>query len=178
MTLINFKAIGIIKTPFTKLEGMPIQPTAGIGIGGTVELKKEYIEGLKDLVGFTHIILIYHLHKVTEAKLTVIPFMDEKPHGIFSCRAPLRPNPIGISVVRLLKIEKNKLLIEDVDILNRTPLLDIKPFIPQIDNRMNKNIGWLQGKENIFQRKSDTRFITNKFYKNEKDSNTNKSRTS
>jgi tRNA (adenine37-N6)-methyltransferase len=171
MSVIIYNSIGTIKTPFTSEEGMPIQPSAGIGIGGTIELKKKYVEGLNDLVGFTYIILIYHLHKVTESKLTVIPFMDDKPRGIFSCRAPLRPNPIGFSVVRLIKIVKHKLFIEDVDILDGTPLLDIKPFIPQMDNRMNINIGWLQGKGNIFQRKSDTRFITNKFFKNDEDSN-------
>lgn len=173
MSVIIFDPIGVIKTPFATLNGMPIQPEGAKEICGTVELKKKFVEGLKDLEGFSYIILLYHLHMAKECKLTVTPFMDDKPHGVFATRAPLRPNPIGISVVRLIKIEKHKLFIEDVDILDGTPLLDIKPFIPQIDNRMNNNIGWLQGKGNIFQRKSDTRFITNKFYKDEKDSNTN-----
>jgi tRNA (adenine37-N6)-methyltransferase len=178
MGSINYNAIGVIRTPFTAVEGMPIQPTAGSGIRGTVEMKRKYIEGLKDLKDFTQIILLYHFHKVTESKLSVIPYMDDKPHGIFATRAPVRPNAIGISVVRLVKIEKHIMFIEDVDMLDGTPLLDVKPFIPQIDNRLSKNIGWLQGKENIFQTKSDTRFIINKFFKDEKDSNTNKRRTS
>jgi tRNA (adenine37-N6)-methyltransferase len=178
MSVIIYNSIGIIKTPYTSIGGMPIQPYAAKGVCGTIELNMKYVDGLQDLDGFQYIILLYHFHKVVDSKLKVIPFMDEKPHGIFATRAPVRPNPIGISVVHLVKIEKNILFIEDVDMLNDTPLLDIKPYVPKLDNRLSKNIGWLQGKGNIFQRKSDTRFITNKFYEDEKDSNTNKSGTS
>lgn len=177
MSVIKYEPIGIIKTPFTSVEGMPIQPYAAKGVCGTIEMKRKFVDGLQDLDGFQYIILLYHFHKSDASHVKVIPFMDDKPHGIFATRAPVRPNAIGISVVRLVKMEKHKIFIEDVDVLNGTPLLDIKPFIPQLDNRQSVNIGWLQGKDNIFQTKADKRFIINKFLENEKDSNTNKRRT-
>jgi tRNA (adenine37-N6)-methyltransferase len=158
MTTTIYNAIGIIKTPFTSIEEMPIQPFAAKGICGTIEINMKYVDGLQDLDGFQYIILLYHFHKVKDTRLKVVPFMDDKPHGIFATRAPVRPNPIGISVVRLDKIKKNKLFIEDVDMLDGTPLLDIKPFIPRFDNRANAKSGWFKGKEKIQLKKSDNRF--------------------
>jgi tRNA-Thr(GGU) m(6)t(6)A37 methyltransferase TsaA len=138
---------------------MPIQPTGGEGVAGTIEVFPQYVEGLKDLDGFSHIILIYHLHEVNEAELTVVPFMDDSPRGVFSTRAPRRPNPIGFSVVRLSRVEGGKLEIENVDILDGTPLLDIKPYIPEVDHQPADRIGWLTGKKRRFAgRKSDDRF--------------------
>ena len=157
---IKYKPIGIIYSPFKEPKGVPIQPQAAKGIKGKVEVFSSYIEALKDLGGFSHIILIYHFHLTKGCKLKVKPFMDKRFHGIFATRAPSRPNPIGISVVRLLKIRKNILYIEDVDIVDKTPLLDIKPYVPQFDIREVERIGWL--KKNIFKldkTKDDGRFI-------------------
>lgn len=159
MELLNFKPIGFIKTPFKNKEGMPIQPTGAKGVKGTIEIDPKYSEGLKDLDGFSHIILIYHLHLSKTYELIVKPFMDDKLHGVFSTRAPKRPNPIGFSVVKLNKIEKDILFIENIDVLNDTPLLDIKPFIPDVDCPLADRIGWLEGKSDKMEhRKSDTRF--------------------
>lgn len=159
--IIQYKPIGIIHTPFNDIEGMPIQPSGSGNAKGYIELQDEYVPGLFDLEGFSHIILIYHLHKVLSYKLYVVPFIDDKPHGIFATRAPARPNPIGISTVRITSIEKNIIHLEDVDMLNETPLLDIKPFYPKYDNRENVKYGWLEAKENvdIEKIKSDNRFV-------------------
>ena len=156
---ISLEPIGIIHTPYSEPSGMPIQPPGGEGVAGSIEIFSEYVEGLKDLDGFSHIILIYHLHEVSEAKLTVVPFMDDTPRGVFSTRAPRRPNAIGLSVVRLNKVEGGRLEIENVDILDGTPLLDIKPYIPEVDHQPADRIGWLTGKKRRFAgRKSDARF--------------------
>ena len=111
---------------------MPIQPTGAKGIKGTIEIKDEYVDGLKDLDGFSHIHLIYLLHKVEGYMLEVKPFMDNSTHGVFATRSPKRPNRIGMSVVKLNKVEGNKVCVENVDILDGTPLLDIKPYVPQL----------------------------------------------
>lgn len=138
---------------------MPVQPAAAKGVKGKVVLEEKYTEGLKDLEGFSHIYLIYYLHKSDAYKLKVIPFLDEEERGLFSTRAPNRPNPIGISVVRLLNIQNNQLEIENVDILDGTPLLDIKPYIPAFDTFPADKTGWLEGKEQeLGKRKSDNRF--------------------
>ena len=144
MDEIRYKPIGIIHSPFKEPKGTPIQPTAAKGVDGAVEVFPEYVEGLKDLDGFSHIILIYHLHLSRKFSLKVKPFMDDQIRGVFSTRAPSRPNPIGISVVRLIKIEKNILHIRDVDIIDGTPLLDIKPYVPEFDVRVVDKIGWLE----------------------------------
>jgi tRNA-Thr(GGU) m(6)t(6)A37 methyltransferase TsaA len=128
---------------------MPIQPIAADGIKGYIELLPEYVAGLKDLEGFSHITLIYYFHKIEGFELEVIPFMDTEKRGIFSCKAPKRPNAIGLSTVKLLKIEGNILHIEQVDMLDETPLIDIKPFFPKYDNRDNVSIGWLEKNKDI-----------------------------
>lgn len=160
MGIIEYKSIGVIKTPFKEREGMPIQPTGAKGIVGQIEIKDEFLEGLTDLDGFSHIILIYHFHKIKEFELILKPFMDDKKHGVFSTRAPKRPNAIGFSVVKLNKIEGNILHVENVDILDETPLLDIKPFIPDVDSAEVTKMGWLEGKSNkMGDKKSDNRFV-------------------
>jgi tRNA-Thr(GGU) m(6)t(6)A37 methyltransferase TsaA len=156
---ISYRPIGIIHSPFTNIEGMPIQPTGASGIQGTVEVFPEFAEGLKDLAGFSHIMLLYHFHQVQEAKLVVTPFMDPQPRGVFATRAPKRPNPIGLSIVRLLSIEQNILRIENVDILDGTPLLDIKPYVPDFDQPPADRVGWLeQAKGQVRRQRSDNRF--------------------
>ncbi len=162
MKTIEFKSIGTIHSPFKDLEGMPIQPVGAREIKGEIVINDEYKDGLKDLDGFSHIILIYHLHLSKEYKLEVKPFLDTEKRGIFATRAPNRPNPIGISVVRLEKIEGNKIYISDVDMVDGTPLLDIKPYIPHFDkNKDDKlTIGWFEEKKHdVVNKKSDRRFM-------------------
>ena len=143
MNSILYKPIGIIHSPFLEREGMPIQPCGGLGIRGHIELFEDYQEGLKDLVGFSHIILIYHFHESHEFSLLVKPFLDHELRGVFATRAPRRPNPIGMSVVALERIENGKIFIQNIDILDGTPLLDIKPYVPEFDSVENVEIGWL-----------------------------------
>lgn len=156
---IKYKPIGIIHTPFKSKKGMPIQSAGAEGIKGTINIKKKYVPGLSDLDGFSHIILIYHFHKSSGYELKTIPFLDTEIRGVFSTRAPKRPNQIGISIVKLLKTENNILEIENIDILDNTPLLDIKPYIPEFDFHKNEKAGWLSNKiEKINTLKSDNRF--------------------
>ena len=141
---ICFHPIGVIHSPFKKPKGVPIQPIFAKDVDGKVEVFPEYKDGLKDLEGFSHIILIYYFHKAKEAKLIVKPFLDPEPRGVFATRAPSRPNPIGISVVRLLRIESNILYVSELDIIDNTPLLDIKPYVPKFDVKKRARAGWLE----------------------------------
>ena len=151
--------IGIIHSPFKTIENIPIQNSGAQGKKGTIEIFREYSLGLKDLEGFSHIILLYHLHKVDHLSLIVKPFMDTVEHGIFATRSPVRPNPIGLTVVKLIEIKDNKLFIENIDMLDQTPLLDIKPYLPMIDDTNDVKLGWLTGKIEQFEfMKSDERF--------------------
>lgn len=157
--MMEFKPIGIIHTPFKKLEGMPIQPAGAAGVKGTVEVFHEYHSGLKDLDGFSHIILLYQFHGSKGFNMEVVPFMDTQPRGLFATRAPKRPNPIGLSVVQLDRIENGVLYVQDVDILDGTPLLDIKPYVPEFDSHTEVRTGWLEkARRTINNRKSDNRF--------------------
>jgi len=124
-----------------------------------VEVFPEYVDGLKDIEGFSHLILIYHFHLSTDYKLQVKPFLDEKARGVFATRAPKRPNGIGMSIVKLVKVEGSKLHVANIDALDGTPLLDIKPYVPQFNNARNVKIGWLTGKKNVMKTKrADDRF--------------------
>jgi len=143
MDEIKYRPIGVIHSPFKEPKGTPIQPAAATGIRGTVEVFPEYAKGLKDIGGFSHIILIYHFHLSRGASLEAKPFMDNETHGIFAIRGSSRPNPIGISVVRLVRVEGRILHIQDIDIVDGTPLLDIKPYVPEFDIREVEKIGWL-----------------------------------
>jgi len=128
MDLITFRPIGIISTPFQEPKGTPIQPRAAAGAVGTVKVFPEYCQGLQDLDGFSHIFLLYHFHHCQGFSLLVKPFLDEVQRGVFATRAPARPNPIGLSLVRLDRIEHDTLHVREVDILDGTPLLDINPL--------------------------------------------------
>jgi tRNA-Thr(GGU) m(6)t(6)A37 methyltransferase TsaA len=141
---IKYKPIGIVRSPFKKPEGTPIQPAAAKGVEGRVELLPEFKEGLKDLEGFSHIILLCHFHLSKSAPLSVTPYMDKEPRGVFATRSPSRPNSIGLSIVRLIKIENNVLYVRDLDIVDGTPLLDIKPYVPRFDEKEDIKIGWLE----------------------------------
>jgi tRNA-Thr(GGU) m(6)t(6)A37 methyltransferase TsaA len=156
---IRYCPIGIIHSPYKDIKDMPIQPTGAKGIKGTIEIKKKYANGLRDLDGFSHIILIYHFHLSIGYSLEVKPFLDDSLRGVFSTRAPKRPNPIGISIVRLLRVEGRTLHIEGIDILDGTPLLDVKPYVPEFDARKTNRIGWLSEKAGKASRlKADGRF--------------------
>ena len=138
--------IGLIHTPFKSATGTPIQGTASRGAQGVVELLPELISGLKDLSEFERIWLIYLLDRASPMQLVVRPYMDTEERGVFSTRSPARPNPIGISAVRLLGVEENRLLIGDVDMLDLTPLLDIKPYVPAFDSFEKSRAGWYANK--------------------------------
>jgi tRNA (adenine37-N6)-methyltransferase len=159
MKPVIFHPIGIIHSPFKTLEGMPIQPPGARHTAGQVEVHPEFCEGLDDIEGFSHLILIYHFHQSEGFALKVSPFMDDRPHGLFSTRAPRRPNGIGLSVVPLLRREGHILHVDCVDVLDGTPLLDIKPFVPAFDAPAVTSVGWLTGKDKQVQTAiSDLRF--------------------
>lgn len=143
----TFRPIGIIESPFEDEEDAPIQPSFSDAYG-TIIIDSDYIEGLTELEGFSHIILLYYFDRATTVDLKVVPYLDDKPKGIFAIRHPNRPNKIGLSIVQLVKVERNKLLVKGIDVLNGTPLLDIKPFVPEFDIKgiENTEIGWLANK--------------------------------
>ena len=159
MTDITFKQIGIIRSPFAEPRETPIQPAGAAGINGSVEVFPEYTRALKDLEGFSHIILLYHFHLSSECSLLVKPFLDNEFRGVFATRSPSRPSKIGLSVVRLVGIEENILHIQDIDIIDGTPLLDIKPYVPDFDIREVQRFGWLENNiHKLGNAKDDGRF--------------------
>lgn len=159
MKVIRYQPIGTIRTPFKTLAGMPIQPLGARRARGRVELAAEYQAGLKDLRGFSHVILLYHFHRSRGYELEVTPFLDSRRRGLFATRAPKRPNAIGLSVVRLISIKGHTLIVEGVDMLDGTPLLDIKPHVPAFDHVRSVRIGWLkEARAKARRQKSDDRF--------------------
>jgi tRNA-Thr(GGU) m(6)t(6)A37 methyltransferase TsaA len=156
---VTFRPIGVIRTPFSEAEGTPIQPPAAHGVRGRIELDPDLVEGIADLDGFSHLTLLYHLHLVTAPRLTATPFLDDQPHGIFATRSPARPNAIGLSTVRLIAIAGSTIEIEDVDMVDGTPLLDIKPYVPAFDDRSDARIGWFTSRlGGLSQARADDRF--------------------
>ena len=154
-----FQPIGIIHSPFFQTEGMPVQPCGAAGAEGVLELNHDLVEGLADLDGFSHVWLIYVLHKTGKPRLRVKPFLDDHEHGIFATRSPARPNPIGMSLVSLLGIDGNKVRVGNIDVLDGTPLLDIKPYVPSFDQAESARIGWFDGKvDQAPTRRADNRF--------------------
>ncbi|MDB4442147.1 tRNA (N6-threonylcarbamoyladenosine(37)-N6)-methyltransferase TrmO [bacterium] len=146
MEIIEYRPIGIVHSPHKTPQGSPIQPTAARGIEGKIEIFPEFAAGLEDLAGFSHIFLIYHFHLSKKFSLQVKPFLDDNPRGLFATRAPSRPNSIGISVVRLVEIIEGTLHIQNVDVVDGTPLLDIKPYVPAFDVHTVEKIGWIEKK--------------------------------
>ena len=156
---IIYKPIGYVRSPFKEPSGVPIQTKAGTGIEGEIEVLDEFVDGLSDLEGFSHIFVITHLHAHEGFKLKVTPFLDDVERGVFSTRAPKRPNPIGLHLVRLRSVKGNILHIMDIDMIDGTPVLDIKPYIPQGDEREDHSIGWLEGKlQRFLKENADDRF--------------------
>ncbi|MEW7979756.1 MAG: tRNA (N6-threonylcarbamoyladenosine(37)-N6)-methyltransferase TrmO [Candidatus Sedimenticola endophacoides] len=153
------RPIGIIHTEFKTLHDMPIQPAGASSVTGTIVINPELQPGLTDLDGFSHIYLIYQFHQSSGYDLMPTPFLDIHPHGVFATRAPRRPNPIGLSIVRLLSVRDNELTIQGADILDGTPLLDIKPYVDQFDRVKEPRSGWVSASEQaVEQKKSDHRF--------------------
>ena len=156
---IVYHPIGLIRTPFMERTGTPIQPVASEDSVGRIELDPIYLEGLQDIDGFSHLVLLYHFHRSVGFNLSVVPFLDNEPRGLFSTRAPKRPNAIGLSVVRLTGVEGNILHIKDVDMLDNTPLLDIKPYVPQLEPSVVEKIGWFaKALDRIPHQTADERF--------------------
>ncbi len=141
---VAFKPIGLLRTPHREPERTPIQPIYARGCPGRAEILPPYQEGLRDLEGFSHIYLLYHFHQAGPAQLTVEPFLGHRPCGVFATRHPRRPNPIGLSLVRLVRIEGGLLHLLDVDMLDGTPLLDIKPYVPRFDQVEGACGGWTE----------------------------------
>ncbi|MFH0921834.1 MAG: tRNA (N6-threonylcarbamoyladenosine(37)-N6)-methyltransferase TrmO [Fibrobacterota bacterium] len=139
---INLKPIGFIRSEHKRADKTPIQPVFAKGCRGRAEILPEFEKGLTDIEGFSHLCVIYHFHKSQKVKLLVKPFLEDNEHGVFATRAPYRPNPIGFSVVRLLKRKGKILYLEGVDMLDNTPILDIKPFVKRFDYRENTKDGW------------------------------------
>lgn len=162
---ITLRPIGVIHSPHQQAERTPIQPVYARGVSGRAEVLPDYMDGLRDLDGFSHICLIYWFHKASSPRLVVKPFLDDTPRGVFATRASCRPNPIGFSVVRLVGREDNVLHLEDVDILDGTPLLDIKPYITRFDYRENARCGW---QDNVDERTAEIRGRRG-FQENERD---------
>ncbi len=154
----DLKPIGVIRTPYETAGNIPIQGALFPDTKGTVEVYGEYAEGLADVNGFSHLILLYLFDRSDGYKLKARPFLDDVERGLFSIRAPRRPNPIGFTVVELDSVEGNVLHVRGVDMLNGTPLLDIKPYIPSIDSHPDARTGWVAGKMRG-KRKSDRRFL-------------------
>jgi len=140
---IKLKAIGIIGTPYKELKGIPIQGKFKKGVKGVVRLFRQYQPGLKGIEGFSHLILIYYFNRSKEERLTGKPFLEDKEHGIFAIRSPHRPNHIGFSIVKLEKVKANIITFSEVDILDKTPLLDIKPYVKHFDSRDKVKNGWI-----------------------------------
>jgi tRNA-Thr(GGU) m(6)t(6)A37 methyltransferase TsaA len=159
MNTIQYRPIGIIHTPYKRPAGTPIQPPTSKGVESNVEVFENYAEGLTDLDGFSHIYLIYHFHLSKKFSLKVKPFLDDESHGLFATRAPSRPNAIGLSIVELIGTEKNILRVRNIDVLDGTPLLDIKPYVPGFDIRKVHRIGWMEKKiKNLDKTQDDGRF--------------------
>jgi len=156
---ITYQPIGVIRSPFKTIKNMPIQPTGASGVPGEIQIFDRYAAGLKDLDGFSHLILIYHFHLVQGYHLQVTPFLDQVERGLFATRAPKRPNAVGLSIVRLLSVTGNTLEVIDLDIVDGTPLLDLKPYVPQFDAHGEARIGWMADRlERLDLVRSDDRF--------------------
>lgn len=159
MSKIEYKPIGLIHSPFKECKGTPIQGVSAGDTEGIVEVFPEYKAGLKDLDGFSHIILIYHFHLSGRFSLRVKPYLDNRLRGLFATRAPSRPNPIGLTIVQLVKIESGNLYIRQLDVVDGTPLLDIKPYVPEFDAQEIRKTGWLESQiHKLHQTKNDSRF--------------------
>jgi tRNA-Thr(GGU) m(6)t(6)A37 methyltransferase TsaA len=162
VAIVSFKVspIGLIHTPFKPGENAPIQP-AFSDVEGEAVIFSEFVDGLHSLEGFSHIILVYWFHKAKSPKLKVQPYLDQTEHGLFATRAPSRPNPIGISVVELIRIDEDKIVFKGADMLDGTPLLDIKPYVPGFDGVSDARVGWLE--RHLLDSEKDSKIADSRF---------------
>jgi len=157
---VAYRPIGVVRTPHAELEGMPLQTVAARGVRGVVEIEEEFAGGLADVDGFSHLLLLTHLHRAPAWAPRVVPFLDDRPRGVFATRSPRRPNPIGLSIVRLERVEGRRVHVLDVDLLDGTPLLDLKPYVPRFHDRVGARIGWFAGRLDRGSTRSDGRFAS------------------
>jgi len=154
-----YEPIGLLRTPHKEVKGMPIQPLGALGVPGTIEVFEPFRQGLAGLEGFSRILVLYHLHKMTGYDLMVKPYLGDSMQGVFATRSPRRPNPIGITVLKLTGVGEGLLFVENVDMLDETPVLDIKPYVPDFDVWDAERIGWLEGtSDKASTHKADERF--------------------
>lgn len=151
MKSVVFQPIGVVRTPFKSPENMPVQPVGADSVTAQVIIDSDYEAGLQDIEGFSHIYLLYVFHLSRDVRLTVTPYLDTAEHGVFATRSPHRPNPVGLSLTRLLRREGNILHIAGIDVVDGTPVLDIKPYIPDLNARGDVRIGWLEGRTEQFE---------------------------
>lgn len=145
----RFVQIGVIRTPFDDPSRAPIQPVYAKGVAGRVDVLPDFADGLDDVEGFSHIHLVYVFHRSTETRLRVKPYLQDVQRGVFATRAPVRPNPIGLSLVRLVRREGCVVHVEDVDMLDGSPVLDIKPYVPRFDVRADARAGWQETVDDV-----------------------------
>jgi tRNA (adenine37-N6)-methyltransferase len=156
---ITYRPVGLVRSPFERLEGMPLQSVAAIEVRGQIEIAPEFAPGLKDLDGFSHLHIVSHLHRGAPGGLEVIPFLDDRVRGIFATRSPRHPNPIGLSVFRLLGISGSTLEVAGIDLVDGTPVLDIKPYVAEFDALSPERTGWLEeSASRVHQVRADSRF--------------------
>ena len=154
----EIKYVGVVRSEFKNIENMPVQG-AGISKGkGYIEIEDEYLEGMKDIEGFSHCYIIFHLHKINGYSLSVKPFLDKVYRGIFATRSPKRPNAIGLSIVRIESVKDNRIYLDEIDLLDGTPVFDIKPYITQFDGVVSEKDGWYEKGMNPHKTLSDDRF--------------------
>jgi len=163
LELVAYQPIGVLRSPHGDVQGMPIQPVGARGVQGRIDVAPEFSAGLKDLEGFSYVIVLYHLHRISGYELLVKPFLDTADHGIFATRSPKRPNAIGLSVLELVGVDLDEaggvVRLRNVDILDGTPVLDIKPYVPAFDVWQAERIGWFAGKVDVAETyKADDRF--------------------
>lgn len=152
------RPIGVIHSRFTDPQGMPIQTAGAPQESAQLEVFAEFAAGLKDIEGFEYLILLTHLHRCPHEKLEVVPFLDDHSHGVFATRAPARPNRIGLSIVRLESVQGRVLHFSGNDMLDQTPVLDIKPYVPRFDVRSTERIGWFAARvDQVAQTRADDR---------------------
>lgn len=157
---ISYSPIGYFRSPFKAVKGMPIQPLGGQNIEGSIEILPDFRAGLRDLEGFSHVFVLYHLHEIKGYDLMIQPFLDTKKHGVFATRSPKRPNPIGLSVMKLIEITDENVVLRGIDVLDNTPVIDIKPYVADFDQCDADSFGWFEGKSsNAVHHRSDERFV-------------------
>ncbi len=156
---ITYEPIGFFRSPFSDIKGMPIQPVGGMDYEGSIEILAEFRDGLKDLEGFSHLIVLSHLHRIKGYDLLVKPFLDNNYHGIFATRSPKRPNPVGFSIMEIRQVTATGVDLRGIDVIDGTPVIDIKPYVADFDIWQASRFGWFEGKSGQATRhKSDDRF--------------------